>query len=345
MRAPTNGEIIAAEFTATTEPLLRPDQADPKYEEASAVAVNACAEDTKGQACWICFDDGSKEGLVRGCSCRGGAGFAHLSCLAKQAKILVAEAEENNLDFKVWNERWRRWDKCRLCEQQYHGVVRCALGWACWKTYVGRPEEDRSRQRAMNRLGNGLSDAKHHEDALSVREAELSMLRRLGASEGAMLCVQGNLANTYDFLRRHQDAMRMSQDVYYGRLKLNGEENTSTLLAANNYALSLVRLQRFEEARSLLRKMMPVARRVLGDNHKTTLGLRTQYADALWEDPGATLDDLREAVTTLEDIERIVRRVFGDAHPLTRSIDYDLREARDTLRAGHFHFPRGARVS
>ena len=37
---------------------------------------------------------------MRGCSCRGTAGFAHVSCLAEQAKILVAEAEENNLDNK-----------------------------------------------------------------------------------------------------------------------------------------------------------------------------------------------------------------------------------------------------
>ena len=54
-----------------------------------------------------------------------------LSCLAEQAKILVAEAEENNLSSKVWNERFERWDNCSLCEQRYHGVVHCALGWAC----------------------------------------------------------------------------------------------------------------------------------------------------------------------------------------------------------------------
>ena len=43
---------------------------------------------------------------MRGCSCRGTAGFAHVSCLAEQAKILVAEAEENNLGDKALNERW-----------------------------------------------------------------------------------------------------------------------------------------------------------------------------------------------------------------------------------------------
>ena len=72
-------------------------------------------------------------------------------------------------------------DTCGLCEQHYHGVVKCALGWACWKTYVGA-EMAWVRQLAITALGNGLSSAGRYEDALSVREAELSMLRRLGAS-------------------------------------------------------------------------------------------------------------------------------------------------------------------
>ena len=38
---------------------------------------------------------------------------------------------------------------------------------------------------------------------------------------------------------------------------------------------------------------------------------------ALCVDPAATLDDLREAVTTLEEVEQNMRRVFGRAHPLT----------------------------
>ena len=46
-----------------------------------------------------------------------------------------------------------------------------------------------------------------------------------------------------------------------------------------------------------------------------------------------TLDDLREAVTTLEDTERIARRVLGGAHPITVQIERDLRKARATLRA------------
>jgi hypothetical protein len=305
--------------------------ADTKYKEAVADAVEECADDTKGQTCYICLDGDTEEGLVRMCACRGAAGFAHVSCLAKQAKILCDEAEENNLDLKVQSERFGRWDTCRLCEQQYHGVVAHALGWACWKTYVGRPEADDTRSLAMEILGNGLSDAEHYEEALSVREVVLSTRRRLGDDEEDLLVAQGNLALTYLQLDRFEEALTIKRYVYSERLKLNGEEHAETLREALNYASTLCQLKRFEEAKSLLRKTLPVARRVLGDGHENTLMMRRNYAFALFGHPTATLDDLREAVTTLEDTARIARRVLGEAHPTVEGIEMVRRTAQGVL--------------
>ena len=125
----------------------------------------------------------------------------------------------------------------------------------------------------------------------------------------------------------------MDRDIYSGRAKLHGEEHERTLRAASNYASSLKRLKRFEEAKSLLRKTLPVVRRVFGDSHEDTLRSKWIYAAALFMDDGATLDDLREAVTTLEETARIGRRVFGGAHPLTENIEDELRDARAALRA------------
>ena len=125
----------------------------------------------------------------------------------------------------------------------------------------------------------------------------------------------------------------MERDVYFGRLKLSGEEHRSTLLAANNYAGSLLNLKRFEEAKSLCLKVMPVARRVLGGNHELTLRIRWTYAMALYRNNSATLDDLREAVTTLEEINRTARRVLGGAHPDAVWTERELRDARTALRA------------
>ena len=75
--------------------------ADKKYKEAVAVAVEKCAADTKGQTCFICMEGVKRrtgEGLVSAfCACRGGSSFAHVSCLAEQVKVLVEEYEERNL--------------------------------------------------------------------------------------------------------------------------------------------------------------------------------------------------------------------------------------------------------
>ena len=148
-----------------------------------------------------------------------------------------------------------------------------------------------------------------------------------------MLDVQSNLATTYLAVGRHEDALRMRRDVYSGRLKLNGEDHRETVLAANNYAASLFDLRRFKEAKSLLRTTMPVARRVLGESHDNTLRMRSAYAQTLYRDEDATLDDVREAVTTLEDTARIARRVLGGANPLTKGIEAHLRHRRAALRA------------
>ena len=87
----------------------------------------------------------------------------------------------------------------------------------------------------------------------------------------------------------------MLREVYSGRLKLNGEEHITTIRAANNYAPFLIRLQRIEEAKSLLLRMVPVARRVLGDSHDLTFRMRWAFhAGVLYMDEAATLDDLRE---------------------------------------------------
>ena len=61
------------------------------------------------------------------------------------------------------------------------------------------------------------------------------------------------------------------------------------------------------------------------------------YAEAFYMDTGASLDDLREAVTTLKESERTARRVFRGtrpeprwlgAHPFVEQVEYFLRESQ-----------------
>ena len=125
----------------------------------------------------------------------------------------------------------------------------------------------------------------------------------------------------------------MRQDTYSGWLKLTGDAHEETLREATSCAITLANLQRYAEAKALLLKTIPVALRVLGEGHDHTLRMRSVYAETLYIDPGARLADLREAVTTLEETERMARRVFGGAHPITGGIEAALRDARAVLRA------------
>ena len=79
--------------------------------------------------------------------------------------------------------------------------------------------------------------------------------------------------------------------------------------------------------------MIPVARRVLGESHELVLVMRSKYSQSLYMDTCATLDDLREAVTTLEETARTARRVLGSTHPITMEIEADLQAARAAVRA------------
>ena len=66
------------------------------------------------------------------------------------------------------------------------------------------------------------------------------------------------------------------------------------------------------------------ARFVLGESDEITLRMQWNYAEALYKDIGATLRDLRKAVTTLEEIDRTARRVLGGAHPTVKGIEVNL---------------------
>ena len=305
--------------------------ADKQYKDAVAVAVAKCADDTKGQTCYICMEGAERrhtanEGLVRMCACRGTAGFVHVSCLAEQAKILVAEGKENNLGNKAINERWARWNTCRLCGQGHFGAVFCALGWACWKTYVGRPEGDWPRVSAMMELGNGLHGVDRHEERLGVLEAEMAALRRRGTSEIHILRTKNNTAVCYQNLGRHEEALGLRREVYAAFRVMLGESQEETLIAAHNLGLSFIKLKRFAEAKSTLLKPIADAQRTLGDDHATTLDLRDVFGEAL-----SLNEEFDEATVIYEDIIKRSRRLLGAQHCETQRRERYLGQIRDFL--------------
>ena len=131
-----------------------------KYTEAVAVAAEACAEDTKGQTCYICTQAlhwKTKEGLVRMCVPRDG-GLRACVVLGGAGEDSGEEAEENNLDMEG--------EECEVEAVAHVQPVRARCttascgarsgGRAGRRTWGGRRGLG-SGQVAISQLGNGLS--------------------------------------------------------------------------------------------------------------------------------------------------------------------------------------------
>ena len=208
------------------------------------------------------------------------------------------------------------------------GVVACALGWGCWKTYVGRPETDSDRVWAMTVLANGLNDAKFTEESLAIYEAGLATAERVWPHLENVV-QRDNLASCYNDLGRYEEALKIHREIYAFETARNGFTE-GTLTTALNISMILCDTERYSEAAAFSSKGVGESTRLLGFDHDITLRLRSNYAMAIYMDPYSSLQDLTNAVETMENVLRVRRRVFGDC-PRTTSDTWKTEAARAIL--------------
>jgi len=187
--------------------------------------------------------------------------------------------------------------------------------------------------------GRGPAEVGRDEDALIVREADLSLMRRVGASKADILIAQANLGNTYERLGRYNESLSTAREVYAGFNSIYGNCDTRTLMAASNLVYQLQTQGKHTEAVSTLRKPLSDARRALGDDHDITLSLSALLGDSLVPvGTSPTANDLREAIAMREDLCKRTRRLLGGAHPTTQKRQRALDATRCYLA---HHFPEG----
>ena len=187
----------------------------------------------------------------------------------------------------------QKWQKCFDCGQEFHGAVRIALGWACWKMYLGRPEADYVRCMSMGVLGGALRTSERPKEALPVLEASLALRRRY-FSEEANLVAQTNLAVCLGDLGRDDEALVLKREVYTRRVATLGASHENTFSSGNNLANSFNKLGLWSDAKTLLvDQLLPAARRSLGSDHRVILCMNETLVAALTSNPERTRDNLR----------------------------------------------------
>jgi hypothetical protein len=325
--------------------------ADAKAKVAADAAIAECAGGELAdvdEPCYICGDD-DRAGLVRGCSCRGTAGVAHLKCLVAQARVAHEEQEDNGLE---------RWHTCKLCGQRLHGSVFLAMTRACWKTYVKEDECDARRLNALNLLAPALRQNGFLEEALgtakmalaalrrcapnakenigaimhNIRNIELQMVVNLKASEPKAPDTRAgrNWEDTPSVSNMiGADQLQLARDTYARDRAKHGPEHVDSLTSALRL-LELMRAQdQLGQARRLLREQIPYAEKVFGAEDLTTLMLSFSLLQVLegqtmWmmvADPEENIEaDAREAAALTERLSKVMVRVLGRSHPQTKDL-------------------------
>ena len=150
----------------------------------------------------------------------------------------------------------------------------------------------------------------------------------VGCDDLMIVRTQTDIAGCYDTLGQHELAYPIMARAYAKRVAKVGAAEPATLNLAGNLGRTTLKLKKYAEARDLLGGRVPVAIQVLGKEHHVTIRLRWFYCQAIYKDADATLGEVREAVTMLEDVAITSRRVFGAEHPTARGCQYALDEAR-----------------
>jgi len=281
----------------------------------------------------------SSEGIVRGCACRGMMGLAHVSCLAWQAEMEVKWGEDLHQ-----GEDFEKWVTCFACGQDFHGPVFLALAWACWKTYLGRPETDRYRSRALELLGETLYENDRHAEALPVFEAHLALSRRREEwthKEEEILDAQDSVADCLCDLGRHDEALVLWREIYARRVDTLGVSHETTIDSQNVNAICLDKMGRHDEALVLRRVIYAKSVATRGVSHESTISEGNSLVLMLiklelWDEARSLLRDQllpvarqslgADADLTL-DLNMHLARALSDYPEPTRK---DLRLSRET---------------
>ena len=149
-------------------------------------------------------------------------------------------------------------------------------------------------------------------------------------------------------LGRLSDAVRLAGEVYGKRVATQGEAHPEAIREGMNMAAAMIGMPQsvtvngrervhILEAKRFLLELLPRAQRALGGEDRVTLGIRREYARALYVDEKASPDELRESEEILDDLCRTSRRVLGPIHEQTHLALEELvaaRKRRAEVRAG-----------
>ena len=195
------------------------DRCDAGLVAARAIAVAECAAVADGARCYLCLDDGSREGLVLGCGCRETKYVAHLSCMARFARRSV-EFDDLSVPRGVLGGAIDRWTYCPVCQDEYTGHVLLAMAWQYLRTCSTLSVDDSYRQAAMIILGTAKFMKGAVEEAKADLEYAEERLNELRDDEEDAISIGLPLACAREMLDRCAETLQLDEDLHAAHVRI-----------------------------------------------------------------------------------------------------------------------------
>ena len=225
---------------------------------------------------------------------------------------------------------WAQWRTCARCHQEYHGVVRHAIGWGCWLKYWYTQSVLVVQCAALMELATGLMEVEKYQRACEI----LDMVREMAAHipenrlvRSAEIVLKARIYHNRCFRKLAEIVGEPMIDLCRRAIPegLFGDDHELVHLAALDLGACLLDEHLVSEALGYLANRSGLADGALGEDHALAIELRWRYAQATYRHHFFGHSGFR--ATLLHSIYlhgtalSRSRDVLGRHHPLTERID------------------------
>ena len=245
-----------------------------------------CAE---SPSCWICLESSGE--LLRGCACRGTAGYLHIACLVDWNR------HRNNAHAECWQ-----------CQKRFVGVLSMAAAEA--RVRDARASSSNFDCVASNELAQACAEQGRHPEALQHYHKILrQQLKRFGPDHpdvanaktniGSVLCLQGKLSEAYAVC---EEAVTIHQKVL--------GEHPDTAQSIMGVAIVLKEMDKPNEAVKKFNEVLQIQEKALGRSHLEVAKTQDNMAIVY-----RRMGKLNKALELSQSALAVMEKVLGREHP------------------------------
>ena len=257
--------------------------AAPSSDDAAGHSGGACPQCAKeweecacveSPSCWICLESSGK--LVRGCACRGTAGYLHIACLVESNRHRAnAHAE------------------CPTCQTRFVGALSMAVAEA--RDRDARANGGDIDCAATSDLARACLEQGRYPEALQhYRNVLRRDLERFGPDHLSVAATYANIGNVYKSQGKYLQALEMHQKGLKIEEKIYGPEHLEVAKTQDNIAIVYMRMGKLDKALELSQSALTVMEKVLGRKHLVVADTYNKYLFSLFYF-GKLLNSMRSA--------------------------------------------------